>query len=227
MLAGTATAATLLLSGCGAGQIAETAAKIPTSVGTNAQSADNNFKVRNLSIDYLNTQGYPAGADAPMNVALYNDSGEAVTVRVSTAGARAVVLAGTPTAPTPAGTVSSSPSPEATQGSPSPEATSGSPSPGGSPSATPTEGAAAPSPTASPTSPAEIRLPAAGFVILNKTVGSWLQLSGLAEPLLPGGSIELIFDFGGTQVSVWAPVAVPVTPAPVGTPVVGENEEHE
>ncbi|MEO3925387.1 hypothetical protein ABGB07_16180 [Micromonosporaceae bacterium B7E4] len=226
VLAGTATAATLLLSGCGAGQIAETAAKVPTSVGTNAQSADNTFKVRNLSIDYLNTRGYPAGADAPMNVGLYNDSGEAVTVRISSAGARAVVLAGASAAPTPAGTVSPSPSP--TTGSPSPEATSGSPEPGGSPSATPTEGAAAtPSPTASPTLPAEIRIPAGGFVILNRTVGNWLQLSGLTEPLPPGGSVELAFDFGGTQVPVRAPVAVPFTPAPVGTPVVGENEEHE
>ncbi|GAB3967735.1 hypothetical protein [Plantactinospora veratri] len=220
MLAGTATAATLLLSGCGAGQIAETAAKVPTSVGTNAQSADNNFKVRNLSIDYLNTQGYPAGADAPMNVGLFNDSGEAVTVRVSSAGARAVVLAGAA-----GGTASASPS--ATTGSPSPEATSGSPSPGGSPSATPTEGAVAPSPTASPTRPAEIQIPARGFVILDETTGSWLQLSGLTEPLPPGGNIELTFDFGGTQVPVQAPVAVPLTPAPVATPVVGEDEGHE
>ncbi|GIG85260.1 RAD23 family protein [Plantactinospora endophytica] len=226
VLAGTAAATTLLLSGCGAGQIAETAAKVPTSVGANVQSADNTFKVRNLSIDYLNTQGYPAGGDAPMNVALYNDSGETVTVRVSTTGARSVSLAGASTAPTPGGTVSPSPSP--TTGSPSPGATSGSPEPGGSPSANPTEGAAAsPSPTASPTLPAEIRIPAGGFVILNKAVGNWLQLSGLTEPLAPGGNIELTFDFGGTVVPARAPVAVPFTPAPVGTPVTGEDEEHE
>ncbi|MDG4791351.1 hypothetical protein O7626_36585 [Micromonospora sp. WMMD1102] len=238
VLAGTAAAATLLLSGCGAGQIAETAAKVPTSVGTNAQSADNNFKVRNLSIDYLSTQGYPAGADAPMNVGLYNDSGQAVTVRISSAGARAVVLAGASATPTPAGTVSpspeataGSPSPEATAGSPSPEATAGSPSPGGSPSAAPTEGAgatpSAPSAPAAPALPAEIPIPAGGFVILNKAVGNWLQLSGLTEPLPPGGNIELIFDFGGTQVPVNAPVAVPQSPAPVSTPVVGEDEGHE
>ncbi|GAA3737126.1 hypothetical protein GCM10022225_19920 [Plantactinospora mayteni] len=226
VLAGTAAAATLLLSGCGAGQIAETAAKVPTSVGANAQSADNTFKVRNLSIDYLNIQGYPAGGDAPMNVALYNDSGEAVTVRISSAGARSVALAGASAAPTPRGTVSASPPP--TTGGPSPAATSGSPEPGGSPSAAPTDGAAAtPSPTASPTLPAEIRIPAGGFVILNKTVGNWLQLSGLSEPLPPGGIVELSFDFGGTQVPVRAPVAVPLVPAPVGTPVVGEEEEHE
>ncbi|MEQ4305367.1 hypothetical protein ABNF97_28970 [Plantactinospora sp. B6F1] len=223
VLAGTATAATLLLSGCGAGQLAETAAKVPTSVGTNAQSADNTFKVRNLSVDYPGIQGYPAGADAPMNVALFNDSGETVTVRVSSPGARAVVLAGASVAPTPGGTVSASPSPTTTRG-PSPEA-SGSPAPDGSPTATPTEGAGTASPTASPTLPAEIRIPAGGFVVLNETTGSWLQLSGLTEPLLTGTDIELVFDFGGTQVSARAPVAVPVTPAPVGTPVVGE-EEH-
>lgn len=226
VLAGTAASATLLLSGCGTGQIAETAAKVPTSVGANAQSADNTFKVRNLSIDYLSTQGYPAGGDAPLNVALYNDSGQPVTVRISTSGARAVVLAGTPAAPTPAGTTSPSPSPATTSASPSPEVTAGSPTPDGSASATPSETASAtPSPTASPTLPAEIRIPAGGFVILNKTAGSWLQLAGLAGPLPPGASVPLVFDFGGTQVASPAPVAVPVTPAPTGAPLGGE-EKH-
>ncbi|MBE1486546.1 hypothetical protein [Plantactinospora soyae] len=230
MLTGTAAATTLLLSGCGTGQIAETAAKVPTSVGANAQSADNNFKVRNLSIDYLSLEGYPAGGNAPMNVALYNDSGQPVTVKIMPEGARAVVLTGPSAAPTPGGTVSPSPSATATSGSPSPGTTSGSPEPGGSASATPTGGASAtPTPTPTPVqeSAAEIRLPAGGFVILNKTVGSWLQLAGLTEALPPGESVPLTFDFGGSKVQVDAPVAVPMTPAPVGTPVTGEGEEGE
>ncbi|MFC6015434.1 hypothetical protein ACFP2T_04380 [Plantactinospora solaniradicis] len=228
MLTATAAATTLLLSGCGAGQIAETAAKVPTSVGANAQSPDNTFKVRNLSIDYLSVEGYRAGENAALNVALYNDSGQPVTVTIVPDGARAVVLTGPSAAPTPGGTVSPSPSAATTSGSPSPATTSGSPEPGGSASATPSEGAAAsPTPTPTPTqeAAAEIRIPAGGFVVLNKTVGSWLQLAGLTEALPPGGSVPLTFDFGGTKVQVNAPVAVPLTPAPTGAPVVEENEE--
>ena len=219
MLTGTAAATTLLLSGCGTGQVAETAAKVPTSVGANAQSPDNNFKVRNLSIDYLSVEGYRAGENATLNVALYNDSGQPVTVTITPDGARAVVLTGPSAPPAPGGTVSASPSPATT---------SGSPEPGGSASATPSEGASAsptPTPTPTPDAAAEIRIPAGGFVVLNKTVGSWLQLAGLTEALPPGESVPLTFDFSGTKVQVDAPVAVPLTPAPTGAPVVEENEE--
>ncbi|MBF9132692.1 hypothetical protein I0C86_27605 [Plantactinospora sp. S1510] len=217
MLTGTAAATTLLLSGCGTGQIAETAAKVPTSIGANAQSPDNNFKVRNLSIDYSRVEGYRAGENAPLNVALYNDSGQPVTVKITPEGARAVVLTGPSAPPTPGGTASASPSPATT---------SGSPEPGGSASATPSGGASAsPSPTPAPEAAAEIRIPAGGFVVLNKAVGSWLQLAGLTEALLPGESVPLTFDFSGTKVLLDAPVAVPLTPAPTGAPVVGGNEE--
>lgn len=219
MLTGTAAATTLLLSGCGAGQIAETAAKVPTSVGVNAQSPDNNFKVRNLSIDYPSVEGYRTGDNAPLNVALYNDSGQPVTVKITPEGARAVVLTGPSAPPTPGGTTSASPSPATT---------SGSPEPGGSASATPSgEASASPTPTPTPTpeAAAEIQIPAGGFVVLNKAVGSWLQLAGLTEALSPGASVPLTFDFSGTKVQVDAPVAVPLTPAPTGASVVEEGEE--
>lgn len=217
MLTGTAAATTLLLSGCGAGQIAETAAKVPTSVGANAQSPDNNFKVRNLSIDYPSIEGYRAGEDAALNVGLYNDSGQPVTVTITPDGARAVVLTGPSAPPGPGGTASPSPTPATT---------SGSPEPGGSATPTPTgEASTSPTPTPTPEAAAEIRIPAGGFVILNKTVGSWLQLDGLTEALRPGESIPLTFDFNGAKVQIDAPVAVPLTPAPTATPVVGENEE--
>jgi hypothetical protein len=132
-----------------------------------------------------------------------------------------VVLAGPSAAsPTPAGTTSASPSATATPGTPSPDAT-GSPAPGGSASPTPSEGASA-TPTAAPTAPAEIQIPAAGFVVLNRTSGRFLQLVGLGAELLPGQSIPMTFDFGGTRVEIGAPVAVPLSPAPVSTPI---NEE--
>ncbi|WP_422772169.1 hypothetical protein ACN28C_03480 [Plantactinospora sp. WMMC1484] len=226
VLAGTAAGAALLLSGCGAGQIAETAERIPTNLGVNAESPDNNYLVRNAFIGYPGTTGYPAGASAPMSVTLYNDTGEPVTVRVSSAGAGGVTLTGPSAAPSPGGGAPASPSPEATAGSPSPDATEQSPSPGGSPSAPPSAEA---TPAPAPATPVEIQIPARGFVVLNQeTAGRWLELTGLTEALPPGHSIQVTFDFGGTQVPVQVPVTVPLEPAPPGTPVVGgEEEEHE
>lgn len=234
VLAGTAAIGTLLLSGCGAGQIAETAAREPTSVGANVQSPDNQFKVRNLSVAYPGPQGYPAGADAPLHVGLFNDSGAPVTVRVSVTGAQAVRLVGAAdVSPTTGGTPSVSPTgptPEGTATTPPPAGATGtaSPEPGGT--GTPSPGAESPSPSpAGPVGgPAEIQLPAGGYVILDQTTGSWLQLTGLAEALTPGQSISLVFDFNGTRVEAQAPVAVPLTPAPTATPpadVMGGHEE--
>ncbi|WP_148086523.1 hypothetical protein [Micromonospora sp. HM5-17] len=223
VLAGTAAVTTLLLSGCGAGHYAETSLRIPTSVGVNADSADGSFKIRNLSIDYLDTTGYPAGGNAPLSVALYNDSDRAVTVRVSSSAARIVVLTNAAAA---------SPSPTTAGPTPTPTGVE-SPSLGGSPSATPPEAAgspssggspsAAPSPTAAPEVPAEIQIPARGFVVLSRATGTWLQLNGLAAALPPGESVPMTFDFGGTRVDTPAPVAVPLSPAPVATPVVEEE----
>ncbi|MFY1674771.1 hypothetical protein ACN27G_33355 [Plantactinospora sp. WMMB334] len=240
VLAGTAAGAALLLSGCGAGQIAETAERIPTNLGVNAESPDNNYLVRNAFVGYPGTAGYPAGANAPMSVTLYNETGEPVTVRVGSTAAGGVTLTGPSAAPSPGGGAPASPSPEATAGSPAPDATAGSPAPdatAGSPSPEATQESPSPggSPSAdstaapAPATPAEIQIPAHGFVVLNQeTAGRWLQLTGLAEALPPGHSIQVTFDFGGTQVPVQVPVTVPLEPAPPGTPVVGgEEEEHE
>ncbi|MFD0823806.1 hypothetical protein ACFQ0D_37020, partial [Micromonospora zhanjiangensis] len=89
-----ATAATLLLSGCGAGQIAHTAEMAPTVPGANAQTTDGNYKIRNLLLAYPGEKGYPAGGNAPVEVGIYNDSHSPVTVKVTVAGARSVVLSG-------------------------------------------------------------------------------------------------------------------------------------
>jgi hypothetical protein len=37
--------------------------------------------------------------------------------------------------------------------------------------------------------------------------------------------VELTFDFGGQQIKANAPIGVPLTPAPVGSPVVPEGAE--
>jgi hypothetical protein len=224
LLLGAATATTLLMSGCGAGQIAETAGMAPTISGVNLQTADNSFKIRNLAVSYLNTKGYPAGGNAPLELTLFNDSEQPVTVRVSTTSARTVELAGGP-----ANAIS--PSSTGAPGANGEHTASASPEPSGS--AAPT-GSAAPGAAATPTAaatpsavptqpapagaPASIQIPPGGFVILNQSAGSFLQLTGLNEALAPGQSVELIFDVNGTRLQTQAPVAVPLTPAPAATP---------
>jgi hypothetical protein len=221
LLAGVAVASALLASGCGTGQISETAAMEPAVTGVNAQTTDNIFKIRNLSVNYPGSKGYAAGADAPLDVVIYNDSGKAVTVTVTTDSARAVVLAGgsaSPSAPasaSPSGSASASPS-----GSASASASA-------SGSATPTGGASASasaSPTPSPTPadvPASLQIPSGGFLVLNRASGRQLQLNGLNAALRPGQSVNLVFTFDGTEIKTPAPMGLPLTAAPPATPVVG------
>jgi hypothetical protein len=215
VLAGTAAAASLLMSGCGAGQIAETAAMKPTVSGVNAQTADNAFKIRNVSVAYLSTSGYTAGSDAPVEGAIYNDSGSPVTVKVTTDSARAVILvSGSAGAirPTRSPSASASPAPTGTASSPESDRTEAAPaSPGASPSATPQGPAGA---------AASMQISAGGFVILSRAAGTYLQLVGLNADLPPGHEVNLIFTFDGTELRTSVPVALPLTPGPAATPIV-------
>ncbi|MCW3841653.1 hypothetical protein ONA70_16250 [Micromonospora yasonensis] len=226
LLAGTAAATSLLLSGCGAGQIAETSVKIPSVQGVNVQTADNLYKVRGLYVQYPGGKGYQAGANAPINVLLYNDSKSPVTVTVSTDSAREILLSGTAqsggpsVAPTGSPTEPATASPTASNPSASPSQSLGtSESPSASPSASPSESAPA-------GGPARIEIPANGYVQLNSTNGQFLQLVGLNDKLLTGQVVNLTFDFGnGKVVKTAAPVGVPLTPAPAPSQVVHPREE--
>lgn len=219
LLGGAATATALLLSGCGTGQIAETAAMVPTVSGVNIQTADNLFGLRNLAVRYLDPEGYPTGGDAPLEVTIFNDSLKPVTVTVTSPSARAVVLGGA-LAPTPRPSASASASASAT---PAPTSSpSGSPSVGATGSPEPTASAPTPPPVEQP---ASILIPAGEYVVLNKTSGSFLQLAGLNAALPPGQSVQLVFDFNGQQVKTPVPVAIPLTPPPSATAVVG-GEGH-
>ncbi|RBJ11604.1 hypothetical protein DRA43_00265 [Micromonospora provocatoris] len=82
----------LLLSGCGAGQIAETADKVPSVQGVNAETADGEYAIRGLLVSFPGLDGYAAGDDAVLNVVVYNDSESAVTVTVTSQDARDVVI---------------------------------------------------------------------------------------------------------------------------------------
>ncbi|SBT52441.1 RodZ family helix-turn-helix domain-containing protein [Micromonospora narathiwatensis] len=223
LLAGTAGAASLLLSGCGAGQVAETAIKVPSVQGVNVQTPDFQFLVRGLYVQSPGTEGYQAGANAPLDVVLYNDSKAAVTVTVTTDSARDIVLtgadAGGPQAsPTnsPTEPASASPTPSNPNASPSEALGSGAPA---SPSATPIE-------TAPTGLPARIEIPAKGFAQLSPASDRFLQLVGLNDKLLSGQQVSLTFDFGNGQViRTGAPIGVPFTPAAPPSPIVHPREE--
>ncbi|MFG1675619.1 hypothetical protein [Micromonospora sp. NPDC049282] len=229
LLAGTA-AASLLLSGCGAGQVAETANKIPSVQGVNVQTSDNLYQVRGLYVQFPGPKGYEAGANAPLNVVIYNDSKAPVTVTVTTDSAREVVLtggAGSSGAATPTGspTEPASASPTAADPSASPSQSldvTGSPSQSGSASASPSPSESAAAPAGQP---ARIEIPALGYAQLISGNPRILQLVGLNEKVLVGQQVDLTFDFGnGNVIRTPVPIGVPLTPEAPPSPVVNPRE---
>lgn len=221
LLAGTA-AASLLLSGCGTGQISETANKIPSVQGVNVQTSDNLYKVRGLYVQTPGPKGYEAGSNAPLNVVIYNDSEKPVTVTVTTDSAREIVLSGGSGSDVGA-TPSGSPTEPATA---SPTATDPSASPSqslevtGSPSASPS-----PSESAPAGQPARIEIPALGYAQLNADNPRFLQLVGLNQKLLVGQQVNLTFDFGdGKVITTPAPIGIPLTAEPTPSKIVNPRE---
>ncbi|MER7459707.1 hypothetical protein [Micromonospora sp. NPDC126480] len=216
LVSGVAATTGLLLSGCGTGQVSETANKVPSVQGVNAETANGEYAVRGLLLAFPGTDGYEAGANAVLNAVIYNDSPNPVTVTVTTEDAREVVVTATdataaPAAPSPTESPSATPSPEGTA------------SPG--PDATPT---GSPSPTASATQPAQIDIPALSYVQLNTEGQQVLQLIGLDESLRSGQNVFVTFDFGdGNTITAPAPVAVPLTPAAPPSPIIEREGGYE
>jgi len=211
---GVATLAAIALAGCSAGQVAETALKNPSVYGVNSASSDRSVFIRNLAVAYPGTAGYPAGADAPLNVVLSNQTKQAITVLVSSrpaadpadvVSAKAVGLTGGSAAPSAPSTAVPEPA-----GSPSPDQT-----PSAQPSAT---GAA--------TRPARIEIGPLGFVAFLPRDAEKLVAVGLSGKLLPGQSLNLVFEFsnGADPLVVQAPMAVPLSPA---SRAPGNEAEHE
>ncbi|MGC1212175.1 MAG: hypothetical protein WA890_13025 [Micromonospora sp.] len=227
LLAGSAAATGLLLSGCGAGQVAETAVKVPSVQGVNVQTPDNAYKVRGLYVEYPGAEGYKSGGNAPINVVIYNDTRDPVTVTVTTDSAREIVLSGSSPAgsqpsPTVSATEPASASPTASDPNASPSQSLGaSPSASGSASASPSASASESAPAGQP---ARIDLPAFGYAQLTTTVGRFLQLVGLKDNLLPGQTVNLVFDFGnGKTIRTGAAVGVPLTPGAPASPVISRE----
>jgi hypothetical protein len=232
---GVAAVAAMALTGCSAGQFSQTANIVPATDGVNTSNSDSSVSIRNLLVPYPGVKGYPAGGSAPLEVALFNETAQPLTVTVSSrpggedvisaqsvnltgSAPSAVQTSGVPAAVEPSGT-----RPPA-QPQPATSNEGGQPSTGASvpaepsTSATPAPGAAASAP-ATGGQPARITLAALGSTTFRADDPQSLQLAGLSGPLLPGTSVSLVFTFsnGAAPLEVEAPVAMPLSPAPRGS----------
>ncbi|MDI6103818.1 hypothetical protein QLQ12_34910 [Actinoplanes sp. NEAU-A12] len=216
LVAGAATVAALALGGCSAGQVAETAILDTPIAGVNAQGGmKDTVLVRNLQVEYNGVEGYHAKESAPLELSLFNEGNEPVTVTISSKPAeRPQVVSGgqvgfvsTATVTTPGQVASASASGAASA----------------SASAAPTTGSGA----ATSVRPAQIKLDPQGSALFRPTDTAPLQIIGLTDDLKPGMAVNLVFEFSNDAepLVVQAPVASPLTPAPRGSAEIHEEGE--
>jgi hypothetical protein len=237
LAAGAAAVATAVLAGCSAGQVAETALKRPSAPGVNQENSDGSVAIRNLTIAYNGPQGYPAGGSAPLELGLYNQTTQPITVNISSGRptngpvdpevvtGTSVGLVGGPV------TASSAAVPEPSGSRPAarPETSAGPNAGVSTPSTSPSP---APSVSTAPTQeaqPARVTLPPQGGVTFLAGDPQSLQVQGLSDTLIPGRSVYVTFEFsnGAQALTLPAPVAVPLSPVSRGPAVPGENKEPE
>ncbi|SHN00467.1 copper chaperone PCu(A)C [Cryptosporangium aurantiacum] len=235
------------LTGCSAGQVAETALKVPSIPGVDAHAGD--IAIRNALVAFP-SQGYDwaAGSDVPLSLRLINngetadrlvsassDLASSVELQVVPEGAQATEAPHSPSAP-----VSETVSPSA-GGTPSPgeetpsgAVVTGTPSPtlsGGVPSPAPSRGTApaveSPIPTASPGPTLPLELPAQRLVAL-EAGGPQLVLTSIKEELDAAAvvTVTLNFERAGTIV-LQLPFAPPASPLPRESVThAGDEGEH-
>ncbi|MEV4411580.1 hypothetical protein [Catellatospora sp. NPDC049609] len=228
LFAGGAAAAVLALSGCGAGMISQTAdqvAAVPGYSATVPVPGGGNIALRDAMIAYPGVKGFPAGADAPLQLRIFNDTEQPVTLESVTSNDAQSVRLATPS------DLKASPTPAAA----SPTAAS---SPTGSPTASP-KGSPSPaaSPSPSPAAPAaKPVIQPGGFLELTPQSGQLALLSGLKKPVGNGEGVHLKLTFSngvvietlpGTVVPVAPPLSVaPRVPVPPSARPGTEGEGH-
>ena len=235
MVAGLAAATAVAFAGCSAGQVAETSLKRPSNQGLNEENSNNTVAIRNLLVSYNGPGGYAAGDSAPLEVSLYNQTSQPVTVLVSSrqpdaalgknvvSGTNVVLVGGQPSSPS-----SAIPEPSGSRDAAVPETSNG---PSGSveaPSASPSSSSATPAPADSGGTPARIELSPLGYASFLPGDKQSLQVQGLSGKLLPGMALNLVFEFsnGAAPLTLQAPVGIPLSPAPRESPNPSENQEE-
>ncbi|GAA2530171.1 hypothetical protein [Winogradskya humida] len=217
---GVAAVAAIALAGCSAGQVAETSLKKPSNPGVNADNANRSVFVRNLSVEYHGTAGYAAGDNATLEVGLYNQTDAAITVLISSQPVATGSVVGTDViSAKQVGLVGGAAASASEAPSDSPSAD---PSPSSSPSSSKRpKASASPSESASeaPAGPAvaaaRIVLPPLGGATFLPDAAQKLQLIELSDKLIPGGAVNLVFEFSNNTdpLVVQAPVSTPLIPA--------------
>jgi len=223
LVAGVATVAAVALAGCSAGQVAETALKKPSNVGVNANTIDGSVYIRNLSVVYPGPAGYPAGGNAPLEVALFNQTDAEIVVTVTSRPAEDATPEQGVVSGTMVGLVGGPSAPGATAAETPDivEPSAGTPSvPADEPPASVAEPAA---------EPARIALPPGGYASFLPGDAQQLQVIGLTGRLIPGMSVNLVFEFsnGAAALPLLAPVGVPTVPASRAPGNEAENHEPE
>ncbi|GAA2551333.1 hypothetical protein GCM10010435_21950 [Winogradskya consettensis] len=215
---GVAAVAAIALAGCSAGQVAETSLKKPSNPGVNADNANRSVFVRNLSVEYHGTEGYAAGDNATLEVGLYNQTDAAITVLISSQPVATGSVVGTDVIsakqvglvggalPSASDSPSEDPSPSS---SPAPSS-SKRPKASAAPSESASEAPAGPAVAA-----ARIVLPPLGGATFLPDAAQKLQLIELSDKLVPGGAVNLVFEFSNNAdpLVVQAPVSTPLIPA--------------
>jgi copper(I)-binding protein len=233
-LAGLVVAAGLLLTGCGAGQISQTAEQQGTVDGVGADIGS--LSIRNAALEYPNAGFYDAGSTARLRMVITNQgttSDTLTAVRSDAAGevtisdSSATESPGASESASPSDTASASPSDTATPSDSASPTDTASPSDSAAPSDSATPSASL-SPT--PTQPAgsQVSIPPNGFVSFIGD-GPSVQLVGLKSKLYPSQtvSVTLVFQRAGS-VTLTVAVATPegeVSPAPTVTGVEGAGSE--
>ncbi|MEU4220991.1 hypothetical protein [Actinoplanes sp. NPDC026623] len=218
---GVAAVAAVALAGCSAGQVAETALKRPSNMGVNADNSDGSILVRNLAVQYPGTAGYKDGENAPLELGLFNQTRQSITVLVSSQPATDTeggeVVSATSVGLTGGSAASAEPSPAAAEPSANPSASAG-------PSAS-----AAPAPAGPVFRPARIEVPAMGSVAFLPGDIVQLQAIDLNAKLAPGQSLNLVFEFSNhaNRLVLQAPVGIPLTPASRGPGGVTHEDTEE
>jgi copper(I)-binding protein len=219
-----AIAGTALLTGCGAGQQAQTASKEPSVPGVNANLGT--VLLRNVQIGYPDreSRSYPRGATAPLEVRIFNSGTDPdALVGVRSDAADQVLLLGSDSE-------TSNICPQASVSVPAAQPTGQSPltaptSPtraSGTAEATPGE----PGDTAVPTplrpkgdAEFSVELAPGGCALLLPGKPYRLELSGLREELAPGGTASVTFRFREAgEVTLQVPFGLP-TDGPEHTPL--------
>ncbi|XVU25125.1 hypothetical protein ACQPZJ_49405 [Actinoplanes sp. CA-054009] len=214
LAAGVATVAVMALTGCSAGQVAETAIlKTPIS-GLNTQSPDGRLEIRNLQVVYNSPEGYAAGENAQLELSLYNTTTSSIQVSISSTppqnttnnvvSAQQIGLTGGP-ATAPGGAPSDAPSPSVSNGVVNEV-----------------------EPAQPQVEPAQITIPALGSATFLPEDEQKVLALGLSGKLAPGTSLALTFEVSGVSqpLQVEAPFQVPLSPASRG-PAVDEHENTE